>query len=56
MDLIGIVGTTPSSTVYAADLADLADVYEPHVNVLVHPRSPDSELATFVRGPLLAHD
>lgn len=45
-----------TSTAYATTLADLAAVYDPHVNVVVHPRPADPELVAFVRGELLAED
>lgn len=56
MEFLATLPAAPASTAYAVDLADLTTVYEPHVNVVVHPRAADPELAAFVRGTLLVHD
>jgi hypothetical protein len=42
------------STVYAETLADLAAIYEPHLNVVVHRRAVGPEVARYVKDALLA--
>lgn len=57
---MNLVETRPAntlpSTVFAASIADLAAIYEPHVNVAVHLRAPDLEITRFVQQTLLSRD
>lgn len=57
---MNLVETRPAntlpSTIFAASIADLAAIYEPHVNVAVHLRAPDPAITRFVQETLLSRD
>jgi Protein of unknown function (DUF1826) len=44
------------STVFAASIADLATIYEPHVNVVVHRRGPDPGISRMALATLVSRD